>query len=253
MRALFLGLVLWLFPQGHALVQEPGQDQVGVDEKLGDELALDAVFADEDGKPVTLRRLVDRPTVLTLNYFACAGICTPLLHGLTDALNRLKREPGRDFKVVTLSFDERDTPEIAKMKRTNYLREMRRPFPPEAWRFITGKNPAIRKLTDSVGFGYKAYGREYAHPGVVVLLSPQGIVTRYIYGTSFQTADLEMAIDEAGKGVVRPTVVKALSFCFSYDPRGRRYVLNGMKVGGTLTMLFGLGFGAWLAWGGRKA
>ncbi|MBI5881972.1 MAG: SCO family protein [Elusimicrobia bacterium] len=229
---------------------DPGE--VGLSERLGSQVPLDTVFKDEDGKPIALKTLVDKPTVLTLNYFACAGICTPLLHGLTEVLNTTARQPGRDFRVVTVSFDERDAPAIAKMKRINYLKEMKRPFPPEAWRFLTGKDPSIRKLTDSVGFEFKAWGKEFIHPGVLVVLSPKGVVTRYMYGVNFLPADLDMAIDEAAKGLVRPSVVKALAFCFSNDPRGRRYVVKAVSIVGTATMLAALGFAAWLVLGGRR-
>lgn len=230
---------------------DPGK--VGLEEKLGAQVPLDAVFNDEDGKPVALKALVDRPTILTLNYFSCAGICTPLLHGLTEALNAVKRTPGKDFNVVTVSFDEKDTPSVAKMKRANYLRELKRPFPPEAWRFLTGKGPAIRKLTDSVGFEFKAWGKEFIHPGVLVVLSPRGVVTRYMYGINFLPADMEMAVDEAAKGLARPTITKTLRFCYNYDPQGRRYVLSVTKVIGTITLLAVAGFAAWLAFGGSPA
>ncbi|MBI5623298.1 MAG: SCO family protein [Elusimicrobia bacterium] len=244
-----LFLAVWTWAAEPQVVDE---GSVGVKEQLGGQAALDPVFSDEDGKPVSLRSLVDRPTVLTLNYFACAGICTPLLHGLTQALNAVPREPGRDFRVITVSFDERDTPAIAKEKRRNYLKQLKRPFPPEAWRFITGKNPAIKTLTGSVGFEYQAWGKEYLHPGVVVLLSPQGVVTRYMYGTTFLPADLAMAVDEAKKGLVRPTIIKTLQYCFSGDPRGRKYVVGAMKVMGTTVLLSALGLVAWLVWGARR-
>ncbi|HAH05012.1 MAG TPA: SCO family protein [Elusimicrobia bacterium] len=229
-----------------------GPGEVGLDEKLGAAIPLETRFLDEEGRSVELAALIDKPTVLTLNYFRCAGICTPLLNGLTDALNRVGLEPGRDFQVVTVSFDERDTPEIAKTKRLNYLKQIRRPFPPSAWRFLTGKGPAIKALTDAVGFEFKPWGEEYVHPGVIVLLSPKGRITRYMYGTLFPRYDLEMALREAARGKARPTIVKALEFCYSYDPQGRRVVSKATRAVGAAMLLFVAGFAAMLAWGGKR-
>src|SRR5512135_2863325 len=120
-----------------ALAQVAGSGEAGVDERLGAQVALDTVLKDEGGNDVTLRQLVDKPTILTLNYFRCAGICTPLLNGIVDALNKIGLEPGKDFQVITVSFDPRDTPEIAHEKQINYLAQMKRAFPPRAWRFLT--------------------------------------------------------------------------------------------------------------------
>ena len=107
-----------------------GAGEAGINEKLGAQVALDSVLKGEDGKDITLRQLVDKPTILTLNYFTCTGICSPLLNALAGALNQIGIEPGKDFQVVTVSFDPSDTPEVARQKRINYLKQMKRPFPP---------------------------------------------------------------------------------------------------------------------------
>jgi len=211
--------------------------EVGVDEHLGATLPLDVRFNDEDGKPVRLGRLIDKPTVLTLNYYRCAGICTPLLNGLVDSLNELKLEPGEDFQVITVSFDERDLPEMARKKRENYLKQLRRPFPPAAWRFLTGKSPSIRLLTDAVGFKFKPYGMEFIHAGVIFIISPQGLVTRYMYGTDFRPVDLQTALGEARVGRTRPSVIRSLSFCYTYDPAGRRYIVSVTRLVGAFSVL----------------
>jgi protein SCO1/2 len=213
------------------------QPEVGVDEHLGATIPLDVQFADEDGKSITLGKFIDKPTILTLNYFRCAGICTPLLNGLLDGLNDLKLEPAKDFQVITVSFDERDLPEMAKMKRQNYLKQFHRPFPPAAWRFFTGKNPSIKLLTDAVGFKFKPFGSEFIHTGVIIMLSPQGRVTRYMYGTDFSPIDLQTALGEALRGQTRPSVVKSLSFCYTYDPAGRRYIVSVTRLVGAFSVL----------------
>ena len=218
-------------------------EEVGIDEKLGQRAAIDLVFQDEEGKPVQLRNLIDKPTILTLNYFRCAGICTPQLNGVVEVLNRTQALPGKDFQVITVSFDPRDTPEMAAQKRINYLREMTRPFPPSAWRFLTGDAATSKALADSVGFKFKKQGDDFIHAGAIIFLSPKGEVTRYMYGVTFLPADLQLAAQEAARSEARPTINKWLKICFSYDPEGRKYVFSITRVsaifvlGGALVFL----------------
>lgn len=217
-------------------------EEVGISEKLGQTAAIDLPLRDEDGRATTLRQLLDKPTILTLNYFRCAGICTPQLNGVVDVLNRTQAEPGKDFQVVTISFDERDTPEIATQKRTNYLREITRPFPPAAWRFLTGDAATTKAIADSVGFKFKRQGEDFIHAGAIIFLSPNGEVTRYMYGVSYVPADLQMAAQEAARGEARPTINKWLKMCFSYDPEGRRYVASFTRIGAILVLAGALVF-----------
>jgi protein SCO1/2 len=219
---------------------------VGIDQKLGAQVPMDLVLNDENGKPVPLRSLIDKPTVLTLNYFSCAGICTPLLNGVVDVLNQVKAQPGQDFQVLTVSFDPKDTPEIALQKQTNYLHQIKRPISPAAWRFLTGSAANTKPLCDAVGFKFKAQGDGFIHAGAIMLLSPSGKLTRYIYGVTFQPADLQMAVTEAAHGETRPTINQWLQFCFSYDPEGRGYVFSVTRVAATVTLLLAAGFVALL-------
>ncbi len=236
---ILLPLVLALATRA-ALAQEAGApvEDVGIVEVLGRTAALDVTLKDEEGRNVTLRQIVDKPTVLTLNYFRCAGICTPLLNGVVEVLNRMEQaEPGRDFQVVTVSFDPTDTPEIALRKKRNYLKQMKRPFPPSAWRFLTGTAEDTRALCDSVGFRFRQEGDQFVHPGAIIFLSPEGRVTRYMYGVSFLPADVAMAVGEARRGQAEPTINKILAFCYSYDPAGRRYVFNVTRLAGAATLV----------------
>ncbi len=219
-------------------------EEVGIDERLGQRAAIDLVLKDEDGKAVQLRSLIDKPTILTLNYFRCAGICTPQLNGVVEVLNRTQAEPGKDFQVITVSFDERDTSEIAANKRTNYLREITRPFPPAAWRFLTADAATSKALADSVGFKFKRQGDDFIHAAAIIFLSPTGDITRYMYGVTYLPADLQLAAQEAAKNQARPTINKWLKICFSYDPEGRKYVLNFTKIGAGIILL---GAGIFLA------
>lgn len=235
MSTLLLLLALSARP---ATAAEPAADPVGVGivERLGTQVPLDLGLLDEDGKKVSLRKLVDRPTILALVYYRCAGICTPLLVSLTRTLNEMPLEPGKDYDVVTVSFDPLDTPLIAKEKRLNYLRQMRRPFPPSAWRFLTGPQAATKALADSVGFGFVKKDEDYVHPAALMILSKDGKLTRYMYGTTFVPADMQLALSEASTGIVRPTVNKFLGFCYTFDPESRRQVFRLNRVFGALTL-----------------
>lgn len=226
--------------------------EVGIDEKLGQTVPLDIVLRDEGGKDVTLRSLLTKPTVLTLNYFQCAGICTPQLMAVVDVADRTGARPGTDFQLLTVSFDDRDTPAVAAEKRANYLREITRPFPREAWRFITGDAAATRRLADAVGFKFMRVGEDFVHAAALIVLSPEGKITRYMYGVTYLPVDLEMAVQEAARGEARPTINKFLSICFSYDPAGRRYVLNVTSVAAIVTILAASVFGIVLIRGGRR-
>ncbi|GLH73025.1 cytochrome-c oxidase [Geothrix limicola] len=227
-------------------------EEVGINEKLGATIPLDLELKAEDGKPVTLRQLIDKPTILTLNYFRCAGICTPQLSGVAEVLNRTKAEPGKDFQVITVSFDERDEPEVASQKRINYLGEITRPFPPAAWRFLTGPGATTKALADAVGFKFKRVNDDFVHAAAIIFISPKGQITRYMYGVTYLPADLQLAAQEAARGEAQPTINKFLKFCFSYDPAGRKYVLNTTSLGATFIILAALVFVFFLVRRGRQ-
>jgi protein SCO1/2 len=231
-------------------LQPPGD--VGVIERLGQTVPLDLTLRDEQGQPVKLGALIDRPTLLTLNYFRCAGICTPQLNSVAAMVNEIALEPGKDFRVLTVSFDERDTSEIAARKRQNYLTLMKRPVPPTAWRFLTGDAAATRALADAVGFKFQRQGEDFAHPGVIIVLSPTGHVTRYIHGVRYLPADVQMAVGEAQRGVARPAIAQLAAFCYRYDPAGRRYVLNVQRVVGVVTLAVGLAIVVLVNLGSRR-
>lgn len=215
---------------------------LGIDEHLGNVIPLDLPFRDEAGNLTTLRALVKRPTILSLVYFECPGVCTPLLSALAKVAGELKMRPGVDYDIITVSFDETETPEIAAQKKFNYLQTIGKPFPAEAWHFLTGDLQSIKQLTDAVGFAFKRDGEDFIHPTTLIVLSPQGKIARYLYGANYLPLDVQLALVEASEGRVGPTINKVLKFCFSYDPAGRRYMLNVNRVAGVTVSLFGLGF-----------
>jgi protein SCO1/2 len=210
---------------------------VELEEKLGQEVPLDTVFLDEKGEKVTLEELVTRPTVVALVYYNCKDVCPLLLHGVAEVVDRIEADPLKDYQVLTVSFDETDTPELAGEKKKNFLASLNKPFPTDAWRFLTGDPENIKKLTEAVGFRFKRQGDIFLHPVSLVVLSPKGKVIRYLYGTTFLPFDLKMALVEASEGRFGPTITKVLRYCFTYDPKGRKYVFNILRVTGTSMVL----------------
>lgn len=212
--------------------------RVGVDEKLGQRVPGDLVFRDENGDSVRLGELIDKPTILSLVYYRCPGICSPLLSGVADAVSKIDLIPGKDYQILTVSFDPADTPSLSRRKKANYLKAIGRPFPPEAWHWLVGDSASIAALTDAVGFHYERRGRDFVHPGLITVLAPDGKVVRYLYGITFLPFDLKMALYEASQGRTGPTISKVLLYCFSYDPQGKKYAFNFLKVSGTLVLFF---------------
>ena len=247
--ALIVGLILMgASLTGMAQVQSSSEAlEIGIDEKLGEKVPLDAPLLDESGQTVTLKQLVgDKPFVLTLVYYRCPGICSPLLGGVAEVVDRMDLEPGKDYHVITISFDPRETPELAREKKVNYLEAVDREIPEDAWRFLTGTQESIDRITESVGFKYQKSGDDFVHSGAIMAISPDGKIARYLFGITYLPFDLKMALVEASQGRVGPTINKVLLYCFSYDPQGRTYALNILRVAGGLTTVVGLAFLAFL-------
>lgn len=238
-------------PAGSA--QVGSGSEIDIDEKLGDTVALDVPLKDETGDDITLRELVDKPTILIFNYFRCPGICPILLTSVVDVVNQMSLEPGTDYRLVAVSFDPTDTPEMARQKKANYLSMIRRSFPPDAWPFLTGNDENTRAVAGSTGYKYRKQGEDmFMHPGVIIILTPEGVISRYIYGTSFLPAEVAMAIKEAAAGQVRPTISKVLAFCYSYDPEARRYVFSITRLFGTAILVLVVIFMVFVVFKRRK-
>jgi len=220
--------------------------EIGIVERLGEKVPLDLTFLDEDGDTVQLKDFTDKPIILSLVYYTCPGICLPLLNGKSEVLDKVTLDPDKDFNVVTISFDPTETPDLAKNKKMNYLKTFNRTFGEHNWHFLTGDEENIRKLTEAIGFYYKKEGEEFLHTAAIYILSPEGKITRYLYGVSFRPFDLKMAVMEGAEGRVGPTIAKVLLYCFSYDPEGQAYVFNILKVTGTMTLLVATLFVIWL-------
>lgn len=228
-------------PMAHGGLDQEAQeiiDRVKVVEHLGEKIPLDLKFTDENGKEVILGDLFDKPVVILPIYFFCPTICSFLLADLADVINTVDQVPGEDFNVVALSFSDDETHQDAREAKKNYVKLITRDFDPEKWIFLTGEVQSIRKLTDSLGFHFvKKKKHLYVHPNVLMVLSDQGMVTRYVYGPDFLPFDVGMALMEAQKGQTGISIKKGvMSFCFEYDPDKKTYVFNIFRISGTLIL-----------------
>ncbi len=251
--SVLLTFILCLQSSIHAHVEHSKETpEVGIEEKLGQVIPLDILFNDENGHGVSLRQLINKPTILAPVYYSCPDVCSFLLYNLARALSQLPSEPGKEYQVLAVSFDETEKLPLALEKKRLYLKMIEKPFPEEAWRFLTGEEENIRKLTEAIGFRFKREGKTFQHPVLMVILSPGGKITRYMYGTDVLPFDLKMALLEASEGRIGPTVSRVLRFCFSYDPKGRKYVFNTLKVTGIVTLAFALSFILFLVVKGKR-
>lgn len=239
----FFWILLILLPvfgvQGQSKIYDSNEPEIGVAEHLGETLPLDLVFNNEKGENVRLGDVINKPTIVTLVYFDCPGLCSPLLDGVSEVMEQMDLELGTDYDVLTVSFNTADTPERAVEKKQNFLKK-RSLEQAEHWTYLTGDSASIARLVDAIGFKYKKAGNDWIHAAVITVVSPQGKITRYLYGTRFLPFDVKMALGEAAKGIPRPTINRVLEFCFSYDPAGRRYVLDVTKVSGIIILFAGL-------------
>jgi protein SCO1/2 len=221
--------------------------EIGFDQRIGEPLPLDIALRDETGRTVKLGDFFrGRPVVLSLVYYECPMLCTLSQTGLVSALSVLKMEPGRDFELVTVSFDPRETPEQAQRRKKAYLERYKHPGAEAAWHFLTGDKESIERLTRAVGFRYvwDAETSQFAHGAGLVVARPDGVLSRYLYGIEYAPKDLRFALIESGQGRLGTPVDQFLLACYRYDPTHGRYgayAMGTVRVGavGTLLLLGG--------------
>ena len=241
------GLAVALILPGLAAGQRPmsvpdALTEVGVDERLDAQIPLELRFRDENGTDLTLASLFqgDRPVVLVLHYSDCPMLCALVLNGLVDGLQQLAWTPGKEFDVASVSINPLETPQRARLTKQRYVRSYGRPETAAGWHFLTGSQASIERLAEAVGFRYKyieADG-EYAHAAVLILCTPRGRVSRYLYGVQFPEQTLRLSLVEAGEGKVGSTLDRVLLFCFHYDADAGRYgpvARNLMKLAAGMT------------------
>lgn len=227
--------------------------EVGIVEKLGETIPLDLTFINESNDTVSLGEIINKPTILSFVYFDCPGLCSPLLSGISEVVENLDMELGNEYQVITISFNTKDTPEKAAIKKNNFVTKIGEENR-KHWIYLTGTEENILNITESVGFKYMPQGLDFAHPSAIILLSPEGKITRYLYGINFLPFDVKMAIIEAQQGIARPTINKILEYCFAYDPNGRTYTLQVTRiVGGMMVFILLLGFIILVVKGRKKA
>lgn len=246
-----LGLaLLCVFGARQAVAQRvedkpPDLQRIDIVEHLDARVPLDLVFVNAHGDSVRLGDYFQpgRPVVLSLVYYECPMLCTLVLNGLTAALQKLSYVPGDEFQLVSVSIDPGETPELAAQKKTRYLRSLGRDEVPETgWAFLTGSEGSIRQLAAAIGFRYFYVKErdEYAHPAAIFVLTPDGRISRYLYGIEYKPQDVKLALLEAAEGKIGNTLEKLLLYCYHYDADANSYVLfaqNVMRLGGALTLI----------------
>jgi protein SCO1 len=238
-KIIFSFLAFFLFQDGFNQGGLMGEIIIGVDEKLGEIVPGDIRVYDENGEEAYLEDLIDKPTIMALVYYRCPGICSPLMEGIAEAIDRTDLVLGVDYQVLTVSFDARETTDLAVNKKRNHLLLMKRQeLAEQHWQFFTSDSANIARLTNATGFRYKQTGNDFIHSATLIVLSPGRKISRYLNGTYFLPFEVKMAVLEASEGRVGPTINKILQFCYSFDPAGQTYVLNITKITGIIIIFF---------------
>jgi protein SCO1/2 len=239
-------------PAAAGYKQEPGMVSsaipaplraIGFDQNIGQRVPLDTTFRNEAGATVRLGDYFGRkPVVLVFAYYDCPMLCTQVINGLSSALGVLSLSPGTDFEIVTVSFNPHDTPASATAKKAVYLERYKRAGAAEGWHFLTGDEPSIDRLTKAAGFRYAwdADTRQYAHPSGVIVLTPDGRLSSYLFGIEYGPRNLRLGIVEASEGKVGTPVDALLLYCYHYDPMTGRYglvIMRAMRIAGAVTVL----------------
>ena len=234
--------------------------KVGIEQRLGVSLPLDAVFKDENGREVKLAEYFSkgRPIVLALVYYECPMLCNQVLNGLTGSMKGVSLDAGKDYDVVAISFDarENDKPELAKNKKASYVERYGRPGTDAGFHFLTGSQESIDAVTKAAGFTYEwdEKSNQFAHASGVMIANPDGKLSRYLYGIDYSPKDLKFGIIESADNKIGSATDQLLLYCYHYDPSTGKYgfaVLSAMRVGGIVTLL-GMGLMGFVFWRRNK-
>ena len=248
------GLLLALSASGQDLMNMRGQDRpaplknVGIDQKLDSQLPLSLTFKDETGKTVKLGDYFGkRPVILAPVYYECPMLCTEILNGLVRSLKALTFTPGQEYDVVVFSFDARDTTALAAAKKESYLKRYDRPGTAAGWHFLTGDLESIKSLTSAIGFRYvwDAHTNQFAHASAVMVVTPEGRVSKYFYGVEYASKDVRLGLIQAANNKIGTPVDAVMLFCFHWDASTGKYtptVMNMVRAAGATTIVFLGGF-----------
>jgi len=253
--------LLWLFLLqpgdifAHSAAQAEQREQtgtIGLDEHLGTKIPLDLTFRDETGKTVRLGDIITGATLILPVYYRCTNICNYLQVRVANALKYLKDRPGQEFRVISISFDELETPAEAARSKQMYLTAMNSSFPADGWRFLTGERDSIRRLTDAIGYQFERRGQDFIHPVASLVVSRDGTIIRYLYGVTILPKDLALALAEARHGVAGISIRKLVEYCFTYDPVGKTYVFNVLRISASVVIICTGSFLAYLLLSGKS-
>lgn len=217
--------------------------EVGIDQKLGAPLPLDLTFRDERGETVQLQQYFgEKPVILSFVYYECPMLCTQVLNGLLESLRTVSFDVGKQFEIVTVSFDPGETPKLAADKKASYVKQYKRAGAEQGWHFLTGDTASIRQLTQAAGFRYTydPATDQFAHASGIMVVTPQGKMARYFYGIEYSGRDLRLALVEAAENKIGSPVDALLLYCFHYDPLTGKYgivIMNVLRLAGVATVM----------------
>jgi protein SCO1/2 len=214
---------------------------VGIDQILGAQVPLDLPFDDEYGRPVTLRKYFGKPVILALVYYQCPSLCNMVLSGVLRSVKNLSMTAGDEYDIVAVSFDPRETPEMAAAKKASYVKSYDRSGAESGWNFLTGPQASSKTLAEAVGFHYAfdPLTNQYAHGSAIMLLTPEGKLTRYFYGIDYPARDVRFGLEEASNHRIGSPVDAVLLYCYHYDPSTGKYglvIMNALRVAGLTTV-----------------
>lgn len=216
---------------------------VGVEQKIGSQLPMDATFIDESGNEVALGELIgDKPVILSLVYYDCPMLCTEVLNGLNRSVAPLKFSMGEDYEVISISFDPNETHVLAGQKKNVYVKRYNRSGAEAGWHFLTGKAASIDAVTDAVGFNYVYDEKEqqFVHGSAIMVVTPEGVVSHYFFGIEYPSEDLRLALVESSESKLGTVLDQVMLYCFHYDPEKGKYgvvIMNVIRVAGAGTLL----------------
>ena len=230
------------YAQLGASTPPPMLRNVGIEQNLNAQLPLDLIFADEAGQPVALREYFSgKPVVLAFVYYECPMLCTQILNGLLESVRVLKFDMGKEYEIVTVSFDPGEKPKLAAEKKKVYLQQYDRAGAELGWHFLTGDSTSIKALTQAAGFHYRydPATDQFAHASGILVMTPPGKISKYFYGVEYSPRDLRLALVEAAENKIGSAVDQLLLYCFHYDPLTGKYsfvVINALRVAGVATV-----------------
>jgi protein SCO1/2 len=259
-RFLWLSMVMLAWLGSRADGETPKILQgIGFDQRLDEQIPLDMTFTDDTGQSVKLGDYFgDKPMILALVYYQCPRLCTLVLNGLVQGMLEMPLTAGKEFEVITVSFDPREKWELAASKKEAYLQRYGRAGAASGWHFLTGDEQQIRRLTDAVGFRYRFDDaqKQFVHASGIMILTPQGKLSRYFYDVRYSGRDLRLGLVEASHNKIGSPVDQILLYCFHYDPTLGKYsasVMAFVRAGGIVTMLSIVGFMLILVRGSRAS